>query len=570
MCFNALVSYESAAARASRRASNSLLRRWAPALIALVGVGALGLPACGAARSARTSRALGAPHFVEQASAAGIDHKYSGGFEFFVGGGVAAFDCNDDGRPELYLAGGSAPAGLYLNESAVGGAFRFARKESPVTDLTSVTGAYPLDIDSDGHIDLMVLRRGGNVLLRGLGNCRFEAANEQFGLDGGNGWTTAFSATWEASSTLPTLAVGNYLIGDTYDCDVSQLIRPTAPGSGYASPVPLAPGYCTLSMLFSDWDRSGHSDLRVSNDRHYYGGVGQEQLWRIRPREEPKQYTEADGWRRLQVAGMGIASRDVTGDGYPEVFLTSQADNKLQTLDAGPVRPAYRDIALKRGVIAQRPFVGDDVLPSTAWHPEFDDVNNDGLIDLFVSKGNVDAQPDQATADPSNLFIGQADGAFVEGAEAAGIVSFDKARGAALVDLNLDGLLDLVVVNREANVKVWRNVGSGDANKTVSMGHWIAVNLVQDAPNVNAIGAWLDVQIGDRTLQREVTIGGGHVSGQLGWLHTGLGEVDSAKVRVHWPGGEIGPWMTVGADQFMTVKRGATQVTPWLPGSPLN
>ena len=234
------------------------------------------------------------------------------------------------------------------------------------------------------------------------------------------------------------------------------------------------------------------------------------------------------------------------------------------------MRPAYRDIALKRGVIAQRPFVGDDVLPSTAWHPEFDDVNNDGLIDLFVSKGNVDAQPDQATADPSNLFIGQADGAFVEGAEAAGIVSFDKARGAALVDLNLDGLLDLVVVNREANVKVWRNVGSGDANKTVSMGHWIAVNLVQDAPNVNAIGAWLDVQIGDRTLQREVTIGGGHVSGQLGWLHTGLGAADSAKVRVHWPGGEIGPWMTVGADQFMTVKRGATQVTPWLPGSPLN
>ena len=84
-------------------------------------------------------------------------------------------------------------------------------------------------------------------------------------------------------------------------------------------------------MLFSDWDHSGRRDLRVSNDRHYYR-TGQEQLWRIEPGEPPTEYTEADGWRPLQIWGMGIASQDVTGDGLPEVFLTSQADNKLQTL----------------------------------------------------------------------------------------------------------------------------------------------------------------------------------------------------------------------------------------------
>ena len=99
------------------------------------------------------------------------------------------------------------------------------------------------------------------------------------------------------------------------------------------------------------------------------------------------------------------------------------------------------------------------MLPSTAWHPEFEDVNNDGFVDLFVSKGNVEAQSGYATRDPSNLLIGQADGTFVEGAEAAGIVGFDRARGAALVDLNLDGMLDLVVVNRRVSVTVWRNVG---------------------------------------------------------------------------------------------------------------
>ena len=97
----------------------------------------------------------------------------------------------------MYLAGGSDPAALYRNESPVGGAFRFSQLADPTTDLTRVTGAYPIDIDGDGSTDLAVLRVGENVLLRGLGDCRFERANEASGFDGGDVWTTAFSATWE-------------------------------------------------------------------------------------------------------------------------------------------------------------------------------------------------------------------------------------------------------------------------------------------------------------------------------------------------------------------------------------
>jgi hypothetical protein len=193
-------------------------------------------------------------------------------------------------------------------------------------------------------------------------------------------------------------------------------------------------------------------------------------------------------------------------------------------------------------------------------------VNNDGFVDLFVSKGNVEAQVDNAIRDPSNLLLGQADGTFVEGAEAAGIVSFDRARGAALVDLNLDGMLDLVVVNRQANVSLWRNVGRGDAARPAPIGHWLAVGLHQAAPNVDAIGAWMDVRVGGRTVTREVTVGGGHAGGKLGWLHTGLGNATSADVRIHWPSGDTGPWMTIGADQFVTIDRGAAEATPWLPG----
>jgi hypothetical protein len=62
--------------------------------------------------SNRAPVALGAPHFIEETASAGIDHIYGGGFEYAVGGGVAAFDCNGDGRTEIYLEGGSGSAAL--------------------------------------------------------------------------------------------------------------------------------------------------------------------------------------------------------------------------------------------------------------------------------------------------------------------------------------------------------------------------------------------------------------------------------------------------------------------------
>jgi len=186
-------------------------------------------------------------------------------------------------------------------------------------------------------------------------------------------------------------------------------------------------------------------------------------------------------------------------------------------------------------------------------------------VDLFVAKGNVEAQTEYATNDPNNLLIGQPDGTFVEGAEAAGLLGYARARGATLTDLDLDGMLDLVVVNRRENVMVWRNVGSGTAAAPAAMGNWIQVRLSQAGPNPDAIGSWLDVKVGDRIATREVTVGGGHAGGELGWIHAGLGSADRAEVRVHWPNGELGPWMPLEANRFGIIERGANAITPWSP-----
>jgi enediyne biosynthesis protein E4 len=493
--------------------------------------------------------------FLEETASSGLASVYAGDWEQIVGGGVATFDCDDDGFPDVLTAGGTTPAKFYRNVSVRGGALKFEPQVSGL-ELDQVSGTYPLDIDSDGITDLVLLRVGENVIMRGLGSCKFERANEAFGFDGGDAWSAAFAAIWERGSTWPTLAIGNYIdrkeeFSPWGSCTDNWLHRPSATEQKFAAPLPLTPSFCALSMLFTDWNRSGTPALRVSNDREYYEG-GQEQLWHIERGVAPKLYTVEEGWKPLRIWGMGMAGYDLDFDGFPEYFHTSMADNKLQALAAptknAPLKPDYKDVAFARGVTAHRPFTGDDLKPSTAWHTQFEDVSNDGLADLFIAKGNVDRMPDFAAKDPNNLLLQGAEGKFVEAAQTSGVWSVANARGAAIVDFNLDGLLDIVVVNRNEPAQVWRNT-------SINMGHWLQLRLQQQGANRDGIGAWIEVKRGDKILSREITSGGGHASGSIGWWHIGLGDLAKTDVRVIWPNGEIGEWQALSGDSFYVLEK---------------
>ena len=179
--------------------------------------------------AAAATSAVAEPRF-EPVSGPVSEHVYSGGWEHFVGGGVAVLDCNDDTLPDMVLAGGEGQTELFVNE----GEMVFSK--APLPPLSGVTGAYPLDLDADGVLDLFVMRVGPNVALRGLGGCLFEDATQSLGLpDGGRGWTTAFSAWWEAGDARPTLAIGNYVDRDNPDgpfgtCDDNAILRPVEDG----------------------------------------------------------------------------------------------------------------------------------------------------------------------------------------------------------------------------------------------------------------------------------------------------------------------------------------------------
>lgn len=474
------------------------------------------------------------------------EHIYAGGWEHFVGGGLAVFDCDGDGLPELLASGGENAATLLRNRSDKT-ALRFETETPEALVEPGMIGAYPLDIDSDGYNDLAVLRVGPNQLLRGGPDCSF-APFEGLGFTSGDRWTTAFSATWEAGQSLPTLAFGNYVDrsnpnGPFGTCDVNLLYRPE--GDRYGPPIELTPGYCPLSMLFSDWAQQGRTDLRISNDRHYYVSDGEEQMWAMGSR--PRLLGPADGWISHKLWGMGIAQRDLDRDGNQEVFLSSMGDQRLQRRAGNGAE--FTDVPYAMGTTAHRPYTGGDGRPSTGWHIGIGDVQNDGLDDVFITKGNVEQMPDAAMEDPNNLLIQQPDGTFAEAGERAGIASLHRGRGGALVDLNGDGRLDIAVVNRRAPLELWQNV-------TADTGHWLALALEQPGPNRDAIGAWIEVTAGSAPPQlREITVGGGHAGGAAGFQHFGLGAARDISIRVIWPDGTQSAPLEVAPDQLLTVIR---------------
>ena len=507
------------------------------------------------------------PRFVDATAVAGLDHMFRAEDPaFVVGGGVATLDCDQNGAPDLFFAGGDGEVSLFRNVSRPAAPIALKRVEgsalgAPSADLRRATGAYALDVDADGRDDIFVMRFGRNRLLRGLGDCRFEDATDQFGLPERSDWTAAFAAMWRAGDTLPILAIGAYVDRDRPlakrgNCDASYLLAPdpTSP-KRYGAPIELAPRGCALSMLFVDWSGDGPLDLRIANDRQYADPERGEQLFRISSAGDDllaRALDDADGWLEPRIWGMGLAAVDLDGDARPEIAATNMADNRLDALSAAANgAPTYENQALTLGVMSQRPYVGPDLRPSTSWHVAFEDFNNDGFWDLWIVKGNVDAMPQFASFDPDSLLLGVADGGFVEVGFEAGLALPGQGRGGAAIDLNADGRLDLVTVNRNGPARLHQSIATGVA------GNWIGIRLQQPGPNRRAVGALVEVAANDRVLRRARSVGGGHAGGASGPLHFGLADAVDARVRVRWPDQAWSAWTDVSLNQVNTIERAA-------------
>ena len=165
------------------------------------------------------------PQFKDR-SAALPAHIYGGGWEHFVGGGVATFDCNNDGMTDLFAAGGENPRKPDDQPLNARREFEFRAQRDKRESRKLPASPEPTRSTSTvtGSTDLAVLRVGANRLLKGLGDCAFEDASEDWGFDGGDRWTTAFTAGWEGRQRPPNAVLW-------------QLRRPATTRMGHLKPV---------------------------------------------------------------------------------------------------------------------------------------------------------------------------------------------------------------------------------------------------------------------------------------------------------------------------------------------
>ena len=206
---------------------------------------------------------------------------------------------------------------------------------------------------------------GENVVLRGLGDCRFERANEacrSTAVTPGRQRSARPGRRDRAADPRHRQLRGHERARPRRRHVPRRPALPAGPdGHGYAAPIPLALVLRALDAV----QRLGPLG-RARPARHQRPAVlphGRGPAVAHEPGEAPRLYTEADGWKTLQLNGMGIASHDLTGDGHPEVYLTSQGDEQAPDAGRRTDQTEVRGHRARAGGQLAQPFTGGDRCP---------------------------------------------------------------------------------------------------------------------------------------------------------------------------------------------------------------
>jgi hypothetical protein len=506
-----------------------------------------------------------------------------------MGGGVAIFDADGDGRLDLFFTNGAAVSAgtsttrppdkrdprfwnrLYRNL----GAWKFedVTERSGLAGTRYDFGAAVADYDNDGDTDLHVTGLGGNTLYRNDGSGTFTDV------------TSASKATvpgWSSSAAFVDydhdgrldLYVGRYLAwswetnpvclaadGATraychprhFDPVASVMLHNNGDGTfsdaSAASGIGAHPGKA-LGVAIHDYDRDGWIDLFVANDSM------QQFLFRNTGRGTFAEVALSAGVafddNGGSFAGMGTDVEDYDGDGWPDVFVTALSLERYAL---------YRAVGSGRFEYASHTTgVGAATLQRSGWGTKFMDFDNDGRRDLFVAQSHVLDTVSRArqgfdylqpplmlrNAGPSTP-LGTS---FVDVSPSLGPAFARPApgRGAAFGDLDDDGDLDIVVANVDEQPTLLRNEG-GNAN------HWLTVTLRGTRSNRQGIGAIVRVvDDRDRAQSGISSTASSYQSASDRRVHFGLGDAKTVRrLEVRWPSGTLQVLSDLAADRALDI-----------------
>ena len=520
------------------------------------------------------------PWFEEVATARGIAWSHRSGHETkfllpeIMGGGAALFDMDGDGDLDLYLVqSGSVvkpgakdpPNRLYRNRGD--GIFEDATIGSGADIAGYGMGVAAGDYDNDGDADLFVTSLSANTLLQNDGSGRFVDVTARAGI-AGRGWSTSAAffdgdadgdldlfvlryINWSAGGELQCFSLTgapDYCSPRNYEAPLSAILFRNN-GDGTFVDASDRAGLHTafgngLGIVVTDANRDGRPDVFVAND------AMANQLWintgQLQFRDEALVRGTAVDEDGSAKSGMGVDAKDLDDDGDEELLvvnLDGESDSLYRNDGA-----FFSDATAAAGLRAvSRPFTRF----GTAWL----DFDNDGWLDLFEANGRVGQQAERygpdIYAEPSLLFRGARGGAFAEVRPRGGTASLlvASSRAAAFGDIDNDGGVDIVVVNRDHTPYLLRNIAPG-------RGHWLMLRVLE--PNGrDSIGAEVTAAIGSRRVMRTVRAAYSYLASNDPRVHLGLGaETRVANVSVRWPGGLTESFGDLDADRLVTLQRG--------------